>query len=255
MRKRPTKWAAALSAAVLVVCLTAGFARARGPVLEVGAYLLPPLAELDESGVLRGRSVDGIARVLAAMGYEPRFTVLPFKRCLAGMREGSLALMLPCVSTDERRVYMRFSEPVDYMHTVLWKRGTAPADCWQTLDDLKGLRIGTIQGYYYGPKWQEALAAGTFVVESAMGRDPNRGNFLMLIEDRIDMFVCDRRIGEYLKKENSPRFDDVHACPGEVGERIPLCVPVSLRYFREHDLSPETFLARFNGLLAGFAAP
>ncbi|OIQ49230.1 cystine transporter subunit [Pseudodesulfovibrio hydrargyri] len=243
------RFGGALLAAALVISLAAGTARARGPVLEVAAYLLPPASHLDENGVLRGETVEWMGRLLADMGYTPKFRVLPFRRCLEAMRDGAVPMMLPCVVSIERQAFMRFSDPVEYMHTVLWKKGRDPAGCWETLDDLAGLRIGVIEGYYYGSKWQEALAAGTFRVEGSIGRDPNRANFRMLREGRVDMVVCDRSLGRFLQRQDAPLFDDMIPCPGEIGESTPLCAPVSLKYFKDHGLSPDEFLSRFNALL------
>ena len=255
MRKEITGIFGVACAAALAVCLAAGTVRAQGPVFEVAAYLLPPASGLDEDGNLRGETVELIRRVLSAMGYTPKFRVLPFRRCLEAMRDGTSPMMLPCVVSIERQAFMRFSDPVDFMHTVLWKKGAGKAGCWKTLGDLAGLRIGVIEGYYYGPKWQEALAAGTFRVEGSIGRDPNRSNFRMLVEGRVDMAVCDLRLGRFLKEKHAPQFDDVHPCPGEIGSATPLCAPVSLRYFRDHGLSPEGFLARFNAHLKDLRAP
>jgi polar amino acid transport system substrate-binding protein len=236
-------------AAALAVCLAVGSVRAGGPVFEVAAYLLPPASRLDEAGDLHGETVELVGGILSDMGYTPRFRVLPFRRCLEAMRDGTVAMMLPCVVSIERQAYMRFSNPVAYMHTVLWKMGADPAGCWQTLDDLAGLRIGVIEGYYYGPEWQEALAAGTFRVEAGFGRDPNRANFRMLKEGRVDMVLCDRRLGLHLQKEYAPLFDAMVPCPGEIGAPTPLRAPVSLKYFKGRGLSPDGFLARFNALL------
>lgn len=244
-----------LSALALSVCLAAGTARAGGPVFEVGAYLLPPMSLLDKAGDLRGEGVEEIGRILSAMGYTPQFRVLPLRRCLEALRDGTLPMMLPCVVTIERQGYMRFSDPMERMHTVLWKKGRDTSGCWETLEDLAGLRIGVVDGYYYGPKWQEAVAAGRFRVEGNMDRNPNRANFRMLQEGRVDMVACDRRLGQFLKDEHAPLFDDVIACPGVVGPGTPLCVPVSLRYFRNHGLSPDEFLGRFNSLLRESRTP
>ncbi|WP_338668125.1 substrate-binding periplasmic protein [Pseudodesulfovibrio methanolicus] len=242
-------------AAVLAFCLAVGNADARGPVFEVAAYLLPPMSRLDKAGKLNGETVEAMGRVLSDMGYTPKFRVLPFRRCLEAMRDGTVSMMLPCVVSIERQAFMRFSDPVAHMHTVLWKLGPDQAGCWQTLDDLAGLRIGVIEGYYYGPKWQEALAAGTFRVEESIGREPNRANFRMLLEGRLDRVLCDRRLGLYLKEQGAPLFDEVTACPGEIGESVPLCVPVSLRFFKDHGLSADEFLTRFNAGLKKHIVP
>lgn len=243
-----------LSALALIICLFGGTARAAGPVFEVAAYLLPPMSRLDQSGELGGTAVEKLGRILSAMGYTPKFRVLPFRRCLEAMRTGIMPLMLPCVVDSERQRFMRFSDPMEYMSTVLWKLRTDTRPCWKSLDDLAGLRIGVVDGYRYGEEWQKAVAAGRFLLEGNMDRNPNRANFRMLLEGRLDMVVCDLRLGEYLKKENAPLFDNVVACPGKFGGDTPLCVPVSLLYFKNHGLSPEEFLARFNARL-GESAP
>ena len=249
MRNAFARIGRALLAATLAVCLAAGVARASGPVFEVAAYLLPPTSQVDEDGRLHGEVVEKIGRILKDMGYTPKFRILPFRRCLEAMRDGTVPMMLPCVVSIERQGFMRFSDPVEYMHTVLWKKGTDPARCWETLDDLAGMRIGVIKGYYYGSKWQDALAAGTFRVEGSIGKEPNKANFRMLQEGRVDMVVCDRRLGLYLQKLNAPLFDDMVACPGEIGTGTALCTPVSLKYFKDRGFSPDEFLGRFNARL------
>ena len=146
MEKGITRILGVMCAAALAVCLAAGSVRAKGPVFEVAAYLLPPMSGLDKGGNLRGETVDVIGRVLSAMGYTPKFKVLPFRRCLAAMRDGAVPLMLPCAVNIERQAFMRFSDPVDFMHTTLWKKGAGESGCWETLGDLAGRRIGVIEG-------------------------------------------------------------------------------------------------------------
>ena len=235
--------------AASLLCLTASAAGAAPRAFIVGAYILPPLSYLDEAGELRGESVDLVRRALAALDYEPEFRVLPMKRCLVGMADGDISMMLPVVVTPERSTYMRFSDPVLSLRSVLWKRGAGPSGCWETFADLAGKRIGTTLGYYYGPDWQQALAEGLFTVAEVSGRSPDRTLFLLLVEGRLDMLLCDLTIGRRLKERNSPLFDDVFPCPKLVGRAIPLSVPISQAYFKRHGMDGESFMDDFNAAL------
>ncbi|AMK10702.1 substrate-binding periplasmic protein [Pseudodesulfovibrio indicus] len=236
------------------LCLTVSIARADGRVLKVGAYILPPLTSLDDSGRLRGESVDQLAGALQDMGYVPEYRVLPMKRCLEGMLHGELAMMLPVVKTAERSAFMLFSKPVARMESVFWKRDSAPVRCWETPADLVGQRIGIALGYVYGPELQRLRREYRLDLTEEGGKNPEKTLFLMLEAGRMDLILCDRSIGEYLKAQNRPLFDDIVPCPRPVGQSISLSYPVSKEYFDKHKLDAEAFLTRLNESLAAHAA-
>jgi len=193
--------------------------------------------------------VETVKKVLAAMGYTPRIVPMPFKRCLANMQDGNMPIMLPCAASEERLTYMRYSDPVYHITTVLWKKGRDMADCWRDYDDLAGLRIGVGLGYSYGAKWDEAVASGTFSLDFSGGKSPELTHFQMAAAGRVDMFISDLSVGLFLKKQYAPKFDDIYPCPKRIGEDRPFGAPISLKYFKDHGLSPDAFLDRFNSVL------
>lgn len=220
-------------------------ATAREPI-EVGAYLYPPASYIDHDGKLSGVTVTLMDATLRQMGYNPKFRVMPFKRCLEFMREGMIPIMLPCVINDERLEYMRYSIDMYYIDSVLWKRGTDHKNCWQKFEDLRGLSIGATIGYAYGPEWDKAVDSGIFSVDYVGGQSPELTHFNKLLADRYDMFICERQLGDFIKEQNSPVFNNLSPCPKSVGPVRSFNAPISRKYFESFDLDPDDFLERFN---------
>ena len=184
------------------------------------------------------------------MGYEPKFTLMPFRRCLDSMKDGLIPIMLPCVINESRLVYMQYSDPVYYIDSVLWKKGKDSSNCWNDFKDLSGLRIGASLGYAYGPDWDEAVAKQIFQVDYVGGRDPETAHFSKILVNRSDMFICEKRLGQFLKEKHSPKFDSIHFCPKSAGLGRPFCTPISRKYFKDNRLDPYEFLKKLNEELA-----
>lgn len=255
----------AIIAMLMAYCLMAGVAQAqapdcarpmpsRKPVIKIGAYIYPPASYYNDDDVLTGKTVEALRSVLSSMGYRPRFVVLPFKRCLSLMRDGEFPIMLPCVINDDRLQYMRYSDPVYFINSVLWKRGSASGDCWERFEDLRGSVIGATNGYAYGPEWDKAVAERNFKVDMVFSENPEFIHFTKLLEKRNDMFICERNLGEFIKRRYAPRFDDIYPCPKSVGPVRPFCAPISRKYFEKHNLDPDEFLERFNDILTHYRA-
>ncbi|WP_264983720.1 substrate-binding periplasmic protein [Pseudodesulfovibrio portus] len=239
--------AAVLAAVAAWLCVVP--VRAQGPTLEVAAWVFPPFAYVDDSGELQGRAVETVKRALAAMGYTPKMVLMPFKRCLANMQDGHMAIMLPCATSEERRAYMQYSDPVFHITTVMWKKGSDMSSCWRDYQDLAGLRIGVGLGYSYGAKWDEAVASGAFTLDSSGGKSPELTHFQMAAAGRIDMFISDVNVGRFLKNRHAPEFDDIYPCPKVIGAERPFGAPISRKYFEDKGLSADEFLKRFNSVL------
>ena len=184
------------------------------------------------------------------MGYVPEFVQMPFGRCLDSMKDGFIPIMLPCAKSPERLQYMQYSDQVYSVEAVLWKRkGTMPG-CWDEYADLEGLTIGASMGYSYGPEWDKALEKKIFRVDYVSGSEPEIAHFSKLLVDRNDMFVCERRLGEFIKEKYSPKFDGIVSCPKGISPVRDFFVPISRSYFKINGMDPDDFLRRFNEELA-----
>ena len=248
--KRAYLQAIILSALLFFSCVPV--AGAQGPVIEVGAYIYPPASYLDEGGVLTGITVTALDATLRDMGYVPKFSTMPFRRCLESMKEGLFPIMLPCVINENRLKYMQYSAPVYFIDSVLWKRTDDDRPCWDDYDDLKRLRIGATLGYAYGPEWDAAVNAQIFTVDYVAGKAPEKAHFAKLEIRRTDMFICEKQLGQFIKEKYSPKFDNIVPCPKSVGPVRSFNAPISRKYFRDHNLDPDLFLKRFNEALARY---
>ena len=73
---------------------------------------------------------------------------------------------------------------------------------WQSIQDLKGLKIAGRLGYTYGEKFDAAIDAGTFKFERV---DKDEINFKKLLAGRVDLVISVLNAGEEsLKKEFTP---------------------------------------------------
>ncbi|KAF1031872.1 MAG: hypothetical protein GAK37_00675 [Pseudomonas sp.] len=85
-------------------------------------------------------------------------------------------------------------EPLSEVDFVLFYANARPHP-FQTLDDLRGLTIGTSPGYLYGTQFSESTL---FTQEPAPTHEANFGK---LLRGRIDLLITDRRVGQHLLKE------------------------------------------------------
>lgn len=155
----------------------------------------PPYAYL-EQGKAVGIDVDTALAVLNRMGYIANIEMLPWKRCLALVKNLQADAILSASVTEERKSFLYFpEEPISRGDTVFFKRKNDDIDVRQ-LADLQGLRVGAMLGYKY---CQELDESPYFARAS---RVPNlEQNFNMLINDRIDLVVEVDTVGMYKAKE------------------------------------------------------
>lgn len=85
------------------------------------------------------------------------------------------------------------SEPLSAVEFVLFYANDRPHPA-QTLDDLRGLTVGTSPGYLYGEAFSESTL---FDREPAPSHEANFGKLSL---GRIDLVITDRRVGQHVIK-------------------------------------------------------
>lgn len=159
--------------------------------LKVCTNEWPPYTLL-EDGQVRGIDSDVLHLVLSNLGIRYEITLEPWRRCLRKMSDGKLDILLDAFYSEERARTMIFpAEPMAESSMVLFHPKARPHDI-RSVDDLKGLRVGTEPGYAYS---DQAFATGThFTREDAPTLDANIGKLLL---GRLDLVITDRAVGLY----------------------------------------------------------
>lgn len=143
-----------------------------------------------ENGKAKGIDYDITALVFERLGIDVQWQFLPWKRCLQMLEQGHADGALDIFQTREREGLLLYpSEPLSDVEFVLFQANARPHP-FSTLNDLKGLIVGTNPGYQYGDE---------FMQSSAITREPApsaEANFGKLHKGRIDLFITDRRVGE-----------------------------------------------------------
>ncbi|WP_219269810.1 ABC transporter substrate-binding protein [Pseudomonas sp. Xaverov 259] len=179
-----------LLTAVLFACLSF---TAYGEKLRIVTEPWAPYV-YDDKGSMRGLDYETTVIVFQRLGVEVEWQFLPWKRCLAMLDQGHADGALDIFHSHERDALLLYpSEPLSAVEFVLFYANDRPHPA-QTLDDLRGLTVGTSPGYLYGEAFSES---SLFDHEPAPSHEANFGKLSL---GRIDLVITDRRVGQHVIK-------------------------------------------------------
>ena len=174
--------------AVLLVCLSF---TARAEKLRIVTEPWAPYV-YEENGQARGLDYEATAIVFQRLGIEVQWQFLPWKRCLAMLDQGLADGVLDIFHSDERDATLLYpSEPLSQVEFVMFYANARPHP-FKTLEDLRGLTIGTSPGYLYSEDFRQSTL---FTREPAPTHEANFGKLAL---GRIDLLITDRRVGQTL---------------------------------------------------------
>ena len=179
-----------LLTAVLFACLSLG---AHGEKLRIVTEPWAPYV-YDDNGTMRGLDYETTVIVFQRLGIDVDWQFLPWKRCLAMLDQGHADGALDIFHSHERDALLLYpSEPLSDVEFVLFYANDRPHPA-ETLDDLRGLTVGTSPGYLYGEDFSESTL---FNREPAPSHEANFGKLSL---GRIDLVITDRRVGQHVIK-------------------------------------------------------
>ena len=180
-----------LFAVLVFACLS--FA-ARGEKLRIVTEPWAPYV-YEQGGKNLGLDYETTAIVFKRLGIEVEWQFLPWKRCLSMLETGQADGALDIFHSDERDATLLYpSEPLSDVEFVMFYANERPHP-FSSLEDLKGLTVGTSPGYLYSPDFRESTL---FTREPAPTHEANFGK---LVRGRIDLLITDRRVGQHLLDE------------------------------------------------------
>ncbi|NWA84821.1 ABC transporter substrate-binding protein [Pseudomonas sp. D2002] len=177
-----------LLTAVLFTCLSL---TAYGEKLRIVTEPWAPYV-YDENGSMRGLDYETTVIVFQRLGVDVEWQFLPWKRCLAMLDQGHADGALDIFHSHERDALLLYpSEPLSDVEFVLFYANDRPHPA-ETLDDLRGLTVGTSPGYLYGDAFSDSTL---FNREPAPSHEANFGKLSL---GRIDLVITDRRVGQHV---------------------------------------------------------
>ncbi|WP_262136493.1 substrate-binding periplasmic protein [Pseudomonas sp. Marseille-Q5117] len=182
---------AQLLSVILLTCLSVG---ARGEKLRIVTEPWAPYV-YEQDGKNLGLDYETTAIVFKRLGIEVQWQFLPWKRCLSMLETGQADGALDIFHSAERDATLLYpSEPLSDVEFVMFYANDRPHP-FTTLEQLKGLTIGTSPGYLYSPDFSQSQL---FTREPAPTHEANFGK---LVRGRIDLLITDRRVGQHLLDE------------------------------------------------------
>ena len=149
----------------------------------------------EENGKALGLDYETTAIVFKRLGIDVEWQFLPWKRCLAMLEQGLADGALDIFHSDEREATLLYpSEPLSEVEFVMFYANARPHP-FRTLDDLRGLTVGTSPGYLYSQAFSESPL---FERETAPTHEANFGKLQL---GRIDLLITDRRVGRHLLEQ------------------------------------------------------
>lgn len=138
----------------------------------------------------------GISRITTEAykteGYTVKYEWLPIRRAVFLARKGVVDGFIAGQKTPEREAVFDFGEPITSEDVVFFHLKSRNFD-WNSVADLKGLRIGSIIGAKgYGDAFYQAEKAGVFQVDYTT---EFHLSLKKLLAGRIDILVIHKQVG------------------------------------------------------------
>ena len=168
-------------------------ALAAGPaVLRFATEDWPPFF----SARLPGNGLTGtlLEAVLQHMDATARIDYFPWKRAMQlGLNDHHYAGALAMFRTAEREKLCYFSTAIGSRQTVLAYLKDEPVTAAR-LEDLRGVRIGTVAGYSNGEAFDALVRSGVLTVDEGLNNDMN---LRKLLHRRFSAVVVEKRMLRY----------------------------------------------------------
>jgi polar amino acid transport system substrate-binding protein len=187
-------------------------------VINVVTSEYPPYEYLEDGKVI-GDDTKVIRRVLSDMGYQANIRMLPWARAEKLVRSGQADMLYSLTFSEARDRHYYFSAPINAAQDVFFKHENREIE-WQTLDDLTGLNFGLSAAYSYSPEFMDWLFNGNARITRITHEKPELTGLRMVALRRVDLFICELSVCDYLLEQNKPQFPElvnVERLPGHVG--------------------------------------
>lgn len=162
---------------------------------EVASVLVPPYVMQEKSGAMSGIAVDLVNAASKRCALTPKYKILGWARALQTAEHGEVDAIMPLAHAPGRSDIFYFPKTplFKFELSVFARRGDAQVFRGD-LNALKGLTVGTLRNIVVSEQFEAAIHKGIF---SRSKRDSYQALALGLSRKRLDVFVGDRRMGEW----------------------------------------------------------
>jgi polar amino acid transport system substrate-binding protein len=187
-----------------------GTAKARpAQVLVAGTTFARLFEPAVGGGKPHGLAVDLLDAILIPAGHQPRYEFYPWLRAQAMIEHGPAQILVGPYRTPERERQMRFSRQAFYEDAlVFYSRRREEGLWWGDFQALVPLRIGAVQGWVYGERFEQARRG----LNVTAVRDLATA-LRMLQLNRLDLIAANQRNSEPVIEELG------------MGDKVVLCAP------------------------------
>ena len=136
-----------------------------------------------------GLGVELIHTIFQKLGVAVEIQLRPWNRVLKSAETGRVDGTSLLMKTPDREKFLLYTVPVFQARECLFYRTARLGEFqWTSFKDLKGYKIGLVDGYTYGPEFLAAVKSEALTTETAASAEMN---FKKLFAGRIDFYLED----------------------------------------------------------------
>ncbi|HTH97491.1 MAG TPA: transporter substrate-binding domain-containing protein [Stellaceae bacterium] len=168
-------------------------ADATEPVIRISTSEWPPYTSQGLPG--QGASSALVRHVFQRAGYRVEITFFPFKRAVAlAVNDPAYVGYMTEYDDPAVRQHFAFSAVIGVSPLGFAENAQAPVT-WHSLEDLRGLRIGVVNGYVNTAAFDAMMQDGQLRTQ---GVDLDEINLRKLVVRHLDLAVIDGNVAAYL---------------------------------------------------------
>jgi len=168
-------------------------AHAETITISTGEYAPFTGESLPNHGVVNGL----VTRVAEHAGLDVEFEYMPWKRALETARNGQVQASSYWGERPDQ-TGLAMVGPFTLDRNVLFYRTDNPVQEFEDVTELEDVVIGVTHGYSYTPVFWANVENGS--IETQTAKD-DASNFRKLLGGRIDAFIVDEYVGQYLLEQ------------------------------------------------------
>ena len=139
-----------------------------------------------------------VTEAFALEGVKVEYGFFPWKRAYKIAERGEWDGSVIWSKTPEREERFYYTDPVLYGTMVFFHLKSYEFD-WDTIEDLKGIKIGATLEYTYGKEFDNGAKIGVIKVDYLA---TDEQNLKKLLTSRIDIFPLERDVGYDMLRKN-----------------------------------------------------